>query len=145
MIDFYPYFRSTAEAVCKVCIIVHHLTNFYSTMPLLCSIRTKMATSLNVKCEKLFRESTESASHWCRASRWLQFIDYIRRYSYIDLGREFYCCQTRCGPFVGRFDWDHICMPSHLQSYEHTIVPRTACNDNPWIFLHIWTFRPNPF
>ena len=65
MSDFYPYFRSTSEAVS---FILAQLTNLrllitYSTTPLSCLTRTVMATYQNVKCEKPFSVSTGNASH----------------------------------------------------------------------------------
>jgi hypothetical protein len=62
--DFYPYFRSTSEAVS---IMTNQLTSVidyqYSMTPLPCLTRTVMATYRNVKCGKPFNVFTENESH----------------------------------------------------------------------------------
>ena len=62
--DFYPYFRSTSEAVGLILTNqLQLLITNNSITPLRCLTRTVMATYRNVKCGKLFSVFTENGSH----------------------------------------------------------------------------------
>jgi len=61
LIDFYPYFRSTAEAVdYSILLEFPHLTVSCSMLLLLLLTKMVMATSASEKCGKLYRGSIES-------------------------------------------------------------------------------------